>query len=57
MVESGIFYSTIIDPILAPMRKRVTSEIVPGEKVIDIACGTGAQLADISRNCFFCYRH
>ena len=49
MVESGLFYKTIIDPILAPMRKRVTSEIVPGEKVVDIACGTGAQLAEISR--------
>jgi ubiquinone/menaquinone biosynthesis C-methylase UbiE len=49
MVESGIFYSNIIDPILAPMRKRVAAEIRKGEKVIDIACGTGAQLFDISR--------
>ena len=49
MVESGTFYSTVIDPILAPMRKRVNVEINPGEKVIDIACGTGAQLFEISR--------
>jgi len=49
MVESGTFYSTIIDPLLAPMRKRVTSEINRNEKVIDIACGTGAQLFDISK--------
>lgn len=48
MVESGTFYSTIIDPILAPMRKRVSEEIIQGEKVIDIACGTGAQLFEIS---------
>ena len=48
MVESGIFYSTILDPILAPMRKRVTSEINRGEKVIDIACGTGAQVFELS---------
>lgn len=48
MVESGTFYSSVIDPILAPMRKRVSAEIIHGEKVIDIACGTGAQLFDIS---------
>ncbi len=48
MVESGTFYSNILDPILAPMRKRVTSEIHPGEKVIDIACGTGAQVFELS---------
>jgi ubiquinone/menaquinone biosynthesis C-methylase UbiE len=47
MVESGAFYSTVLDPILAPMRKRVTSEIQPGEKVIDIACGTGAQVFEL----------
>ena len=48
MVESGTFYSKVIDPILAPMRKRVTLEINTDEKVIDIACGTGAQLFDIA---------
>jgi len=48
MVESGTFYSTVIDPILAPMRKRVNAEIISGEKVIDIACGTGAQLFEIA---------
>jgi len=48
MVESGIFYGTLVDPILAPMRKRVTREIRKGEKVIDIACGTGAQLFEIA---------
>lgn len=48
MVESGIFYSTVIDPILAPMRKRVISEIHPGDKIIDIACGTGAQVFELT---------
>jgi demethylmenaquinone methyltransferase/2-methoxy-6-polyprenyl-1,4-benzoquinol methylase len=47
MVESGTFYSTVLDPILAPMRKRVTNEINPGEKIIDIACGTGAQVFEL----------
>ena len=48
MVESGIFYSTVLDPILAPMRKRVTIEILLGKKIIDIACGTGAQVFELS---------
>ena len=47
MVESGIFYGTVIDPILAPMRKRVSDEIRTGETVIDIACGTGAQVFEL----------
>jgi len=44
MVESGIFYGTFVDPILARLRTRVTEEIRQGETVIDIACGTGAQV-------------
>lgn len=48
MVESGSFYSTVIDPLLTRMRKRVTKEINAGEKIIDIACGTGAQVFEIS---------
>jgi ubiquinone/menaquinone biosynthesis C-methylase UbiE len=43
MVESGIFYGTFVDPLLNGLRKRVLHEIKRGEKVIDIACGTGAQ--------------
>ena len=43
MVESGIFYGTLVDPLLKGLRKRVLHEIKQGEKVIDIACGTGAQ--------------
>jgi SAM-dependent methyltransferase len=48
MVESGTFYSKFIDPILTPMRKRVKNEIHHGEKIIDIACGTGAQVFELS---------
>jgi len=47
MVESGIFYGTFVDPLLARLRTRVTAEIRQGETVIDIACGTGAQVFDL----------
>jgi SAM-dependent methyltransferase len=49
MVESGIFYSTVIDPVLKGMRKRIASQINPGEKVLDVACGTGAQVFAMAR--------
>lgn len=48
MVESGFFYSTVIDPILSHLRKHVELNIHPGENVIDIACGTGAQVFEIA---------
>ncbi len=48
MVESGIFYGTVLDPILSSMRKRVALEIGANKTVIDIACGTGAQLFEIA---------
>lgn len=48
MVESGNFYGTVLDPILATMRKRVALEIGANKTVIDIACGTGAQLFEIA---------
>ena len=48
MVESGIFYGTFIDPILRPMRKRISGFIEPGKSVLDIACGTGAQVFELS---------
>ena len=49
MVESGIFYGTIVDPLLNPLRRRVTDEIASGQKIIDVACGTGAQLFDAAK--------
>ncbi len=48
MVESGIFYSTVIDPVLASMRKRMARQINQGESVIDLACGTGAQVFEMA---------
>jgi ubiquinone/menaquinone biosynthesis C-methylase UbiE len=48
VVESGIFYGTVLDPVLASMRKRVALEIGANKSVIDIACGTGAQLFEIA---------
>jgi len=48
VVESGKFYGTVLDPILASMRKRVALEIGANKTVIDIACGTGAQLFEIA---------
>lgn len=48
MVESGWFYGTLVDPILQKMRKRIALEIQQSEKVIDIACGTGAQVFEFS---------
>lgn len=44
MVESGTFYGTVVDPLLTRLREKVRDEINAGEKVIDIACGTGAQV-------------
>ena len=48
MAESGPFYKTFIDPLVVSMRKRVAKHIHHGEKVIDIACGTGAQVFEIA---------
>ncbi|MBW6536142.1 MAG: class I SAM-dependent methyltransferase [Mariniphaga sp.] len=48
MVESGLFYSTVIDPVLAGMRKKVNREIPEGKKILDVACGTGAQVFELA---------
>ncbi|MBN2665959.1 MAG: class I SAM-dependent methyltransferase [Bacteroidales bacterium] len=44
----GFFYRLLIDPLLRGLRTRVASMISPGEKVIDIACGTGALSLEMS---------
>jgi ubiquinone/menaquinone biosynthesis C-methylase UbiE len=49
MIESGHFYDVVIDPILKSMRKKVLAEINDGETVIDIACGTGAQVFEMAK--------
>lgn len=43
-----MFYGIVLDPILASIRKRLAKEIRPNQRVIDIACGTGAQLFEIA---------
>lgn len=44
MVETGFFYSSFLDPLLKRMREKVAAQISNNETVIDIACGTGAQV-------------
>jgi SAM-dependent methyltransferase len=48
MLETAFVYSTIIDPLLANLRKRLALEINRGDDVIDIACGTGVQLFELA---------
>ena len=38
----GFFYQVFIDPLISGLRGHVAAMIFPDEKVIDIACGTGA---------------
>lgn len=48
MVESGWFYGAVIDPVLTGMRKKVNREIPNGQKILDVACGTGAQVFELA---------
>lgn len=48
MVETGFFYGNFIDPILTGVRKKVAAQISMDETVIDIACGTGAQVLELA---------
>jgi len=50
MLESGLLYGTIIDPMLKSMRKHVAEEIEADSTIIDVACGTGAQVIELSKN-------
>jgi len=44
----GLIYRIFIDPLISGLRNRIASMIIPGEKVIDIACGTGALSLEMS---------
>lgn len=39
---NGLVYRLIIDPLLAGAQAGVISRLKPGQKVLDIACGTGS---------------
>lgn len=45
----GFIYRIFIDPLINGLRRSIESRIIPGEKVIDIACGTGALSLAIAR--------
>ena len=44
----GFIYRIFIDPLISGLRRCLVSMIIPGEKVIDIACGTGALSLEMS---------
>lgn len=46
----GFLYRVFIDPLVNGLRRHVASMIQPGEKVIDIACGTGALSLAMARH-------
>src|SRR6056297_3028958 len=47
---SAHFYDMLLTPVLHTMRKKITSLIPEGSRVLEIACGTGAQGAHLHRN-------
>jgi len=46
----GFLYRVFIDPLINGLRRRVASMILAGERVIDIACGTGALSLAMARH-------
>lgn len=48
----GLFYRIFIDPLINGLRRSVTSRIITGEKIIDIACGTGALSVRMAASAF-----
>src|SRR3989344_316848 len=47
----GKFYEIFIDPVFKEIRKIITEQIRDGSRVIDIGCGTGALVFDLSEKC------
>jgi len=39
---NAFFYQVFIDPVLSGLRKSIVAYVKPDDRVIDIACGTGA---------------
>ena len=48
---SSFFYTKVIDPILAGGQRRIVNSLEPGDRVIDIACGTGSLSMAMSEIC------
>lgn len=49
MTFSGWFYKTFVDPLLVSVRNKIAGEILPGQAVLDVACGTGALAFQLAR--------
>jgi demethylmenaquinone methyltransferase/2-methoxy-6-polyprenyl-1,4-benzoquinol methylase len=49
MTFSGWFYKTFVDPILVSVREKIAAEILAGQTVLDVACGTGALVFQLAR--------
>ncbi len=47
-MESGFLYSKIVDPFLVNLRRKVTTQVPSGKKILDVACGTGAQIFELA---------
>lgn len=39
---NGMMYQLLIDPLISGLRRSVTGHAAPSDRVIDVACGTGA---------------
>lgn len=51
MIFENLIYKYIIDPLLFSVRKRIVSAIQPQQTVLDLACGTGALVFQLSGLC------
>lgn len=49
---SGFIYQTLIDPLLAGLREDVLLYIRPSDRIIDVACGTGALSLSLAGKAF-----
>jgi 2-polyprenyl-3-methyl-5-hydroxy-6-metoxy-1,4-benzoquinol methylase len=45
----GIFYSTVIDPMLSSLRRGVFDKVSSTDRVVDIACGPGTLAIEIAQ--------